>query len=106
MRFSLHHSTPLVPGRSVQARPRARTVEIGPQPRMLGCQHRIHVSGGDDLTLAKYGNPVTDCIQAVEIVGYHKNSHCRSSLQGQDELIEIAGADRIEPRSRLVEKKN
>src|SRR5262249_55793218 len=39
-------------------------------------------------------------------MGYHKNSHRRSLLQGQDELIEVTGADRIEAGSRFVEEED
>ena len=73
---------------------------------MLRRQHPIHVAGFNDLAFAENRDPVADRMQAVEIMGYHKNRHCRSPLKGQDQLVEIAGADRIEARRWLVKKED
>ena len=73
---------------------------------MLRCQHRIHSSGFNDLAVAENSDPVADRMQAVEVMGYHKNGHRRNPLQGQYQLVEIAGADRVKARRRLVQKEN
>ena len=37
-------------------------------------------------------------------MGYHENGQPQSALQGPDQFVEIAGADRVQPRGRLVEE--
>ena len=49
-------------------------------------------------------DPIAGLRQAVEVVGYHENGQPQSALQGPDQFVEVAGADRIEARGRLVEE--
>src|SRR5262249_52663228 len=80
VRCSLHHSTPSVPARSFRTCSGAYAVEIGLHPWVLRCQHRSHGTGFNDLALAENSDPVADRMQAVEVMGYHKNRHRRNLL--------------------------
>src|SRR5215207_4531223 len=71
---------------------------------MLGGLHIGNRSCGNDLTVPQIGDAVAGRIKAVEIVGYHENRQAQSALQGAHQLVEVPGADRIEPRGRLVQK--
>src|SRR5206468_3480613 len=39
-----------------------------------------------------------------EIMGYHENRQAQSTLQGAHQFVEVPGADRVEPRGRLVQE--
>src|ERR1700676_362848 len=80
----------------------ALAVEILPQPGMLRGLHVGHRSCCNDLTVPQNCNTVTSGIKAVQIVGYHENRQAQSTLQGAHQLVEVAGADRIEARGRLI----
>ena len=56
------------------------------------------------LPLAEHGDAVADRVEAVEIVGDHEHGQPQGRLQGRDELVELAGADRVEAGGRLVEE--
>ena len=84
--------------------PRALAAEIGFHPRVLGGQHGGNRPGGDDLAVGQDGDAVAHRMQAVEIVRHHEDREPQRALQGADQVVELAGADRIEPRGRLVEK--
>src|SRR4030081_715775 len=82
----------------------ALAVEIGPQPRMLRGLHVGHRSCCYDFTVPQNGYAVTSGIKTVQIVGYHENGQAQSALQGPDQIVAAAGADRIKARGRLVEE--
>ena len=71
---------------------------------MLGREHGLDRSGGDDAALGQHRDAAADRVQAVEIVRHHEDAQAERALQGADQLVEFGGADRVEARSRLVEK--
>src|SRR3954469_18329948 len=75
---------------------RALAVEIGLQPRMVGCQHRLDRPRRDDPSARERGDSVAHCVKAVKIVSYHENRQPQSSLKRGDEVVELAGSDRVE----------
>ena len=80
------------------------TVEIGLEPRIVGKQELADRTGGDNLFMPKHRDPVADRKQAVEIVRDHEHSEAERLLQRADEIVEIAGGNRVEARGRLVEE--
>ena len=79
-------------------------VEIGFEPRIVGTQEFFDFPDGDDLAVAEHRDPVADGEQAVEIVRDHEHREAERFLQRGDEIVEIAGRNRIEARGRLVEE--
>jgi len=71
---------------------------------MLRGLHVSHGSRGNDLPAPQNGNAVASGIKTIQIVGYHENRQPQSTLQGADQFVEISGADRVEPRGRLIQK--
>src|SRR2546429_834650 len=71
---------------------------------MLRGLHVSNRSCGNDLTVPQNRDAVAGRIKAVEVVGYHENRQAQSTLQGAHQFVEVPGADRIEPRGRLVEE--
>src|SRR3954468_23825866 len=82
----------------------ALAVKVLVQPRVLRGLHVGDRSGCNDLPVAQHGDAVAGRIKAVEVVGYHENGQAQSALQGAHQLVEIAGADRIEAGGRLVQE--
>src|SRR5689334_10405547 len=82
----------------------ALAVEVGSEPGVLRGLHVGHRSCRNDLAVPQNSNPVAGRIKTIQIMGYHENRQAQSTLQGPDEFVEIAGADRVETRCRLVEK--
>src|SRR3954453_22774865 len=78
----------------------ALAVEISPQPGMLGGQHVGHRSCRDDLAASQNGDAVTRGVKAIQVMRYHENGQAQSALQRPHQLVEVAGADRIEARGR------
>ncbi len=54
--------------------------------------------------MAEHGDAVADGVEAVEVVGDHEDGEPERLLQRADEIVEIAGRDRIEPGGRLIEE--
>ena len=81
-------------------------MEIGAQPGVIGGQHLLDVTGGDDLAVGERGDAVADGIEAVEVVGDHEHRQAERLLQRRDELVEFGRADRIEAGGRLVKEQN
>src|SRR6478735_7847192 len=79
-------------------------MKILPQPRMLRGLHIGNRSCCNDLAVPEDGDAVARGIKTVEIVGYHENGQPQSTLQGAHQLVEVAGADRIEARGRFVKE--
>src|SRR6185503_19496350 len=79
-------------------------MKIGPYPGMLGLKQFAHRSDGDDLAVGQRSDAVADGIEAGEVMGDHEHREPQRLLQCLDQGVEIAGGNRIQPRSRLVEK--
>src|SRR5579871_1577942 len=82
----------------------ALAVEILPQPGMLRGLHVGDRPCSNDLTVPQNGYAVASGIKAVQIVGYHENGQAQSALEGADQFVKVAGADRVEARGRLVQE--
>ncbi len=84
---------------------RARAVEIGPHPGMLGLQHgsRIGPSRGD-LAVGQRATRSQTVVSAGEIVGDHEHGEAKRPLQRPDQRVEFAGGDRIEAGGRLIQE--
>ena len=58
----------------------------------------------DHPPLPQHRDAVADRVEAVEIVGDHEDGEAERVLQGGDQIVELARADRVEARGRLVEE--
>ena len=79
-------------------------MKVGFEPWIVGLQEFFDFSDRRHLAVAEHRDPVADGEQAVEIVGHHEDGEAQRLLQRADEIVEVAGRDRIEARGRLVEK--
>ena len=61
-------------------------------------------SSDPELLIDQHRNPIADRKQAVQVMGHHKNGKTEAAPSLPDQFVKGAGGDRIEPRSRLVEK--
>src|SRR3954470_21543444 len=93
-------------GGAVQDGPSPFSVEIRSQPGIVGGEHLVDRARREDPSVAERRDPVADGAKTVQIVGYHKNGKPQSALKCGDELVEVAGADRIEAGGRLVEEQD
>ena len=71
-------------------------MEIGAQPGMRGSEHRFHRAGGNDLVVGEHGDPVANCMQAVEIMGDHEDCEPERALQRRDFKRDINDPEKVE----------
>src|SRR3546814_5478413 len=82
----------------------SRPVEIILYPRMLGGKQFRDGADRDDLFLRQHRDPVAGRIERVEIVGDEEDGEPHRVGELADQLVELGGADRVEPGGRLVEE--
>ena len=87
----------------LECRARTRTVKILLNPWMVVCQN-LFQSSHVNLLVDEHSNSVADRGQRVKIVCDHEHSQAQAGLKCLDQLIERAGADRIQSRGGLVQK--
>ena len=98
LRRLLRHATP--PSAPLLGRRASRKAADLAHLAGLHLRHRPHV---DDLPAGKHGHPVGDVEGRLHVVGDHDRGARRSSLlQLEDQLVDDAGADRIEAGGGLV----
>src|SRR3546814_9275499 len=81
-----------------------RPVEIILYPRMLGGKQFGDGSDRNHLLFREHGDTVAGRVKSVEIVGDEKDGEAHRIGQLADQFVELGGADRVEPRGRLVEE--
>ena len=59
--------------------------------------HLRYRADGNHLTLGERGDAVANRIQALQVMRDHEHGETQRLLQGADQLIEIAGGDRVQP---------
>ena len=57
-----------------------------------------------DVTLIEQSQMASDSLRAVQIVSYHNGCHVMFLLELEDQIIDLAGTDRVETGGRLVEQ--
>ena len=55
-----------------------------------------------DAAVHQNRDTVANCLQAVQVMGYHENRQPQTISEAQNQLIEAGGGNRIKPRGRLV----
>src|SRR5262245_30150871 len=78
--------------------------EIVTDPRVLGRLEALDRSRGHDPAARERRHAVADAGEAVQVVRDHEDGETQRTLQRADQHIELAGRDRIEAGSRLVEE--
>src|SRR5271166_261901 len=81
----------------------ARSVKIGMYPRVIVVQQLVQGANPDPL-VDQDRDTITDCEKSVEVVGDHKDGQTEAGLQITDQVIELAGRNRVETRRGLVEE--
>src|SRR3546814_1931212 len=77
----------------------ARPQKIAPDPGVIGSFEISDRRDGNDCPVCKDGDAVADGIERVEIVRDDEHRQAQRVAQRADEVVELAGADRIEPKS-------
>lgn len=70
----------------------------------VGIAHQL-LNGADfNMFVDKDSNAVGDGVKAVEIVGNHDHGQAQPTTEIADQLIEAAGADRVEASGGFIEE--
>ena len=94
-----------VGGRCI-GRSAARAMKVFVNPGVFGRRHPVDGVRNQHALLRQHGDAVGDCIKRVEVMGDHEHAQPQGVAQGQNQLIEGAGAYRIEPGSGFVQKQD
>src|SRR5215472_4504129 len=81
----------------------ALSLEVGLHPGMIAFEHGFNGSFGYDLAVGQRGDAVARVVETLQIVRHHEHCQTQRLLQGADQLVEVAGRDRVEAGSGLVE---
>src|SRR5262249_10953379 len=60
----------------------------------------------DDASLVQHDDLVAEAPRARNVVGHDQNRRARFALQPEQQLVDLVGGDRIEPRAGLVDQQN
>ncbi|MNP19894.1 hypothetical protein D3C76_1124470 [compost metagenome] len=75
-------------------------------PGVVGLLDLGQGAGHQDLFLRQHRHPVSDGVEGVQVVGDEKHRQAECVAQGQDQLVERGGADRVEACGGLVEEQD
>src|SRR6476620_3973210 len=73
-------------------------------PGVLGSEKVLNWADRSHLAVGESGDPITDGVQAVKVMGNHEDSQTEGLLQRGYQHVEFARGDRIETGGGLVEK--
>eukprot|EP00659_Diplonema_papillatum_P005423 gene5423-8274_t len=81
-------------------------MEVFVNPGVVGFRDDIDGIRHQYLFLRQHRYAVGDGVQRVEVVGDQEHAQAQRIAQGQDQLIEGGGADRVEAGGGFVEKQD
>ena len=81
-------------------------MEVRLDPWMFGTKQFAHRTDRNDFAVGERCNAIANSIQAGKVMGDHEDRQPERLLQRSDQIIEVAGRDRVQPGCRLVKKNN
>jgi len=81
-------------------------MEVVADPGVVGGFHHLQAIGHQHPLARQHGDPVTDGIERIQIVGYQKHAEAQRVAQGQDQLVEGCRADGVEAGGGFVEEQH
>jgi len=90
----------------IQCRAAAGAVEIFVNPGVVRFRDDINSIGHQHFLLRQHRHTVGDGVQRVEVVGDQEHAQPQRIAQGQDQLVELRRANRVEAGGGFVEKQD